>query len=277
MKKTMKRFTNKLKGIAGVSFLEIMIALGITSFVTAAIFRLYVTQHQHYMVQDDITEVQQNARASIDQLARTIRMAGYATPVGLTPIQAYNTNSDTIVLAYKEDGCEASTLINMPNATSPIICGSSVACFSAGQWVYIYHPDSGGSEWFQISSVDPGTNSIFHTSYPLSKAFPLGAIVATMKEVKFYVDTTTNPTNPALMVQNRGQAPIVFADNIVDLQFRYKMKNGMTIDQPVIIEDVREVLISLTGRSQNPNVEDVNNPYKFRTFNTTVGLRNLAL
>ncbi len=84
----MKKMMSKLRSKAGVTFLEIMIALGITSFVTVAIFRLYITQHQHYMVQDDITEVQQNARASIDQLARTIRMAGFDIPAGLAPIEA---------------------------------------------------------------------------------------------------------------------------------------------------------------------------------------------
>jgi len=261
----------------GVTFLEIMVALGITSFVTAAIFRLYVTQHQNYLVQDDITEVQQNARASIDQLGRTIRMAGYGTPVGLDPLQPFNTNSDTIILAYREDGCQTNVAVSLANGTSPLVCGSAVDCFNAGQWVYIYHPDSGGSEWFQISSVDPATNTIFHVSDPLSTAFAQDAIIVTMKEVKFYVDTMTTPSNPTLMVQNRGQAPIIFADNIVDLQFRYKMKNGMTLDEPLLVEDVREVLITITGRSKNPNVEDTNNPYKFRTFNTTVGLRNLVL
>ncbi len=177
-------------------------------------------------------------------------------------------------MTYRDDDCEVITAVNMPSGSSPIQAGSAVNCFTAGQWVYIYHPDSGGGEWFQISSVDPVAFVINHVSDPLSKAYTSDAIVVTMKEVKFYVDTTTDPSNPALMVQNKGQAPIVFADNISDLQFRYKMKNGMTMDVPPLVDNVREVLITLTGRSKNPNPEEVN-PYKYRTFNTAVSLRNL--
>lgn len=272
MKKVMK---SKLKSIAGLSFLEIMIALGITSFVTAAVFRLYVTQHHHYISQDRITEVQQNARASIDQLARTIRMAGFDVPSSLAPLQAYNTNSDTIVLCYRDNNCGAATSINMANGAVPIVCASAINCFTAGEWVYIYHPDSGGGEWFQISSIDPVTNTVFHVSDALSKGYSKDAMVISMEEIKFFVDTTTIPGTASLMVQNRGQAPIVFADNIVDLQFRYKMKNGMTLDVPPLVDNVREVLITLTGRSINANPDDVN-PYKFRTFNTAVSLRNFT-
>jgi len=272
MKRIMK---SKLTSIAGVSFLEIMIALGITSFVTAAVFRLYITQHHHYVSQDQITDVQQNARASIDQLARTIRMAGFDVPTGLDPLQAYNTNSDTIVLCYRDNNCGSATLVNMANGVAPIVCAGAVDCFTAGEWVYIYHPDSGGAEWFQISSIDPATNTIFHVSDVLSKGYPMDAMVISMQEVKFFVDTTSTPGFPSLMVQNKGQAPIVFADNIIDLQFRYKMKNGMTLDVPPLVDNVREVLITLTGRSMTSNPDDVN-PYKFRTFNTAVSLRNLT-
>jgi len=271
----MRTILNKLKSITGVSFLEIMIGLGITSFITVALFRLYITQHHHYMVQDDITDIQQNARASIDQLARTIRMAGFDLPDGVAALQAYNTNSDTIILTYRDDNCETNLSANMVSAASPIQCGSSVACFTAGQWVYVNLPDSGWGEWVQLSGVDPATNVLIHTSDPLSRAYPQTAVVMTMQEVKFYIDSTINQANPSLMVQNKGQAPIVFADNIVDLQFQYKMKNGMTLDVPPLVDNVREVLITLTGRSKNPNVEDVNNPYKFRTFHTAVSLRNL--
>jgi hypothetical protein len=97
-----------------------------------------------------------------------------------------------------------------------------------------------------------------------------------MEQVKFYIDTTTNPDNPSLMVENKGQAATVFADNIVDLQFQYKMKNGMTVDLPGLPDNIRQVLIGLTGRSKNPDPDDVTNPYRLRDFNTSVNLRNLS-
>jgi len=276
MKSDMKTLIKKFNDEKGLTFFEVMLAMTITGFVTAAIFQLYITQHQHYLIQDDITEIQQNARASIDQLAKTVRMAGYDIPDGVAAIKAYNTNSDTVILTYRENNCQGVLLNNMGSSSAPMQCNGSVACFTAGQWVYIFHPDSGGGEYVQLSSVDNGSNTLNHASDPLSKAYTKDAEIVILKEVKYYIDATTAPNNPRLMVQNKGQAPIIFADNIVDLQFQYKMKNGMTLDVPPLSENVREVIISLKGRSKDPNVEDKNNPYRFRTFNTTVSVRNLV-
>lgn len=272
----MNKMISKLSNVRGLTFLEIMIALAITGFVTAAVFQLYVTQHENYMTQDDITEIQQNARASIDQLAKTIRMAGYDTPDGVAAIEAYNTNPDTILLTFRDDDCETYLSIAMASVSSPLQCATAVACFSDGQWLFIFEPDSGGGEWFQVSTIDNGANTVYHASDPFSKAYTKDAIVISMEQVKFYIDTTSDSNYPALMVEPRGEAATIFADNIIDLQLQYKMKNGMTVDVPALPDNIRQVLIGLTGRSKNPNPDDQVNPYRFRTFNTSVSLRNLS-
>ncbi len=60
----------------GFSLVEVMIALLLSAVVTTAAFKAYVDQHKNYLIQDDITNIQQNARASLDELSRQIRMAG---------------------------------------------------------------------------------------------------------------------------------------------------------------------------------------------------------
>ena len=82
----------------GFSFLEVLIALTVMGVVTTAIFNTYITQHKNYMIQGDVSNIQQNGRASIDELARNIRMAGYDIPISLDAIVASNTNPDTIRL-----------------------------------------------------------------------------------------------------------------------------------------------------------------------------------
>jgi hypothetical protein len=47
------------------------------------------------------------------------------------------------------------------------------------------------------------------------------------------------------------------------------------VDEPVLAEDVREVMISVTGRSKHPNYEDPNSDYRFRTYTSSVNVRNL--
>ena len=83
-----------------------------------------------------------------------------------------------------------------------------------------------------------------------------------------------------MMIEIMGQAPQVYADNIFDLQFQYKLKNGLTVDVPPIAENVREVLIELSARSETPHAEgadDAGRVYRERTYNTSVFLRNIGI
>ena len=126
----------------GVSIIEMLIALLMVGVVTTSIFKLYITQHESYLVQDDITNIQQNARASIDELSRQIRMAGYDLPLGIQAIYAQNTNPDTITLVYHSSGCDTYLSSPMPQPSAELKCGSDVSCFYDGQWVFIYDADS---------------------------------------------------------------------------------------------------------------------------------------
>lgn len=271
----MNRFTQSLCGQKGTTFLEVMIALAITGIVTAGVLRLYVTQHDNYLVQEDIADIQQNARASIDEISRNVRMAGYDLPDGLPAIVAYNTNPDTIVLTYQSAGCDTYLASAMPQPSAELKCATDVSCFSDGQWIYIFEPDSGGGEWFEITHVQTAAKHLQHNTMPLSKKYGADAIVVSLGEVKFFVDTTTDCDHPKLMIQLKGQSPQVFAENITDLQFQYRMKGGALVDQPVLIDNIREVLITVTARSNYPDAER-QNPYRYRTFATSVNLRNIG-
>ncbi|MDD3732164.1 MAG: prepilin-type N-terminal cleavage/methylation domain-containing protein [candidate division Zixibacteria bacterium] len=277
----MKVILRKIRQSDGFSLLEVLIALTVTSIITLAVFRAYVTQHKNYMTQDDITEIQQNARVVIDELTRHIRMAGNQLPQGLQGITPANTNPDTITLTYRTNNCDSYLSSAMPLPSAELKCGADVSCFHDDQWVYIFEPDSGGGEWFLITHVQTGSKHIQHNTMPLSKCYGADAILLSMNQIKFFVDHTTDPQHPTLMMQLPGQTPQIFADNITDLQFQYKLKNGTIVDQPVLINDVTEVLISVTGRSRNPDyeativAEDPNSGYRLRTYTSTVNLRNI--
>ena len=269
------RATGRLKNSAGVSILEVLIALIITGIITTAIFRLYVTQHKNYLIQDDITEIQQSARAAIDELSRHIRVAGNNLPNGIAPLEASNTNPDTITLTYRVDNCQAVLDSTMAYPGAELACGSSVSCFNTGDWVYIFHPDSGGGEWFTITGLVTGSNIIQHST-PLSQAYVKDAIVISLQQVKFYVDETTDPSHPNLMLKLPGQTPQVYAENISDIEFRYRLKNGTVVDLPILVDDVREVIMTITARSRTPDAEDSGDPYRTRTYTSSVNIRNLG-
>ncbi len=265
----------KLLSIKGVSLIEALIALLMTGFITAAIFKVYINQHKNWTIQGDVTDMQQNARAAIDELTRQIRMAGYELPIGLPSIEASNTNPDTIVINYSNGGCYAPIEHAMPLPSSELRCdGHDISCFDNGQWAYIFHPDSGGGEFFLISLVQAGSQHIQHNTMSLSKCYDKDAIIVSLQQMKFYIDNS-DTLHPNLMLTLPGQAPVVYAENIEDLQFQYRMKNGTIVDVPSIDTDIREVLITLMSRTVDPDPDFAQNPYRRRTYTSRVNLRNL--
>lgn len=274
----MMKILSKLRGQTGTSFLEVMIALAIMGVVTTGIFELYISQHKNYLIQDDITTIQQNVRASVDEIARHCRMAGFDLPLNLDAIEGYDTNPDTIVLVYQTNDCETKLSAPMPQPSAELKCEDDVSCFEDGDWVYIFEPDSGGGEFFEITHVQHGSKHLQHNTMPLSRVYSADAQVLMLTFVKFYVDTTTDPSTPCLMMERPGTGPQVFAEDISDLQFQYRMKNGALFDVPLSIDDTREILISVTGHSSNPDYEmPGSDTLRYRTFNTSVFLRNVGL
>jgi len=61
----------------GFTLIEIMIAMAITGIISAAIVSSFLSQQKTYIIQENVTEMQQNLRAGMDLLVREIRMAGY--------------------------------------------------------------------------------------------------------------------------------------------------------------------------------------------------------
>ncbi len=260
-----------------MSLVETLVALFMTGLVMASIFGVYINQHKNWMIQEQLTDAQQNARAVIDELTRQIRMAGFHLPLGLNGLAASNTNPDTIVINYCDNACDAPLEWDMPQPSSELRCdGNDVTCFYDGEYAYIFDPDSGGGEFFTISHVQIASSNIQHNTSTLSKAYKKGAIVLALQSVKYYIDRT-DTTHPNLMMQLPGQAPQVYAENIEDLQFRYTMKNGAVEDVPPIVSHVREVSIVLTARTNEPDPDFPGNPYRRRTFSSKVNLRNFDI
>jgi Tfp pilus assembly protein PilV len=272
-------------GQRGTTLIELMIALVLTSIVTLAIMKTYVTQHENYLVQDDVAVMQQRSRASLDEMTRNIRMAGHHLPLGLPSIVASNTNPDTITINYHGNNCETYLVDKMPNTAAELKC-NEVSCFEEEQWVYVYDPDSAVGEWFQISEVQ-ASNHLQHRFKPknLSRQYDADAIVLALNQIKFFVDDQTDPDNPCLMVQMWQNDPEIYSDHIVDLQFQYRLANGTIVDEPILISDVREVLINVTAQSTlegssatiglGQTDQDGGRTYKTRTYASSVSLRNM--
>ena len=265
----------KLLEQTGVTILEILITLGIAGIIITAVFKAYITQHENYMTQDAVTNIQQNARVVIDELSRHIRIAGKDLPKGMPAVIAANTDPDTITLTYRISGCEAELSETMISSSSVIKCVNDISCFHDNQWAYIFESSSGDGELFQISTVDNGTRYLYHGGVPLTRAYTDNALIIVIQQLKYYVDNVTDLENPQLMLQILGQSPQVFAEGINDFQLQYTMNNNLVVDQPMITEDIREVKLSIVGQTLDPSSTDTDIKYRTRVYSSSVNLRNL--
>lgn len=273
----MKKIAKRIGGTCGASLLEVMIALLLGGLVTTAVFEVFIAQHKNWSIQDDVVQIQQNSRAAVDELTRLARMAGYQLPLGLNAIEAYDANPDTIIINFSLKGCRAPIEYDMAGPSADLrLDGHDISCFSDSQLVYIFQPDSGGGEFFYITSVDSATDRLVHTQV-LSRAYPRDAIVIDLQRAKFYIDRS-DTLHPHLMMALPNYPAVVYAENIEDLQLRYIMKGGFILDVPDIPDDIRAIEITLVGRSDRPDRDMADNDsYRRRTYTSRVNLRNLDI
>ena len=69
--------TNTCKRCHGFSLVELLVAMAITGVVMAAVFKIYTTQQDSYVLQEQVAEMQQNGRTAKYVMTREIRMVGY--------------------------------------------------------------------------------------------------------------------------------------------------------------------------------------------------------
>ena len=66
-----------LKKISGITLVELLVVLVLSSLLMAAFYRLFIAHQYSYAVQEQVVDTQQNVRAAMDLMTREIRMAGY--------------------------------------------------------------------------------------------------------------------------------------------------------------------------------------------------------
>ncbi|HEU4344877.1 MAG TPA: prepilin-type N-terminal cleavage/methylation domain-containing protein [Candidatus Binatia bacterium] len=98
---------------SGFTLTELMVAMAISMAVLAAVTTTFMTQAKIYNAQEQINEMEQNARGALDVITRELKMAGYkpngGTFVGITysasqlRIQADLVGNDGLTTGANED------------------------------------------------------------------------------------------------------------------------------------------------------------------------------
>ena len=89
----MKKYN--LKNIAGLSLVEMLIGIVITSMMIAAIYTSYNVVNKSYSQVTDRAKISRSGRDIVEMLMRDIRMAGFKYYAGSHEIAQYASNTST--------------------------------------------------------------------------------------------------------------------------------------------------------------------------------------
>jgi Tfp pilus assembly protein PilW len=113
----MRAFRTFSRDQRGVTLVELLIASFLTILVGAAAMEFYVSQHKAWLIETDVSEIQQNARAALDEIATKMKMGGYQ--VGVHP--AFEVGQDSIIVYYRNDStAHIDTVSYFVDASNPL-------------------------------------------------------------------------------------------------------------------------------------------------------------
>lgn len=94
----------KLRDPNGFTLVELMVSMGIGMVILAAVTTTFMSQTRIYNAQEQINEMQQNARGALDILSRELKMAGYKPNGGGFNGVTYSTTQLRVQADLNSDG-----------------------------------------------------------------------------------------------------------------------------------------------------------------------------
>jgi type IV pilus assembly protein PilW len=255
----------------GLTLVELLIALVLSSLLIAALYRVFISQQRTYSVQDQVADMQQNVRIAMDQMTKEIRMAGYGGNIlaifgninGFTNIITPANNSITILLAdqvgvLKQNATKATNQLKVTNASEFNTEKKKYLCLN-------------GLDNYFVESIAGDTITLTPS---LREGHPINEPVYLVKAISYYLGISGVKT---VLRRNEntegGGQPL--AENIENLQFTYFDEIGNVTSNP---PDIRMVKVTITAKTNMRDPEyKGGDGYRRRILSSHVKLRNVGL
>jgi prepilin-type N-terminal cleavage/methylation domain-containing protein len=278
------RSTRPSSASEGFSVLELLVAITIVGIVLSLLTALFATGRKYIQQQILRIETDQAIRATLESLARDLRLSGACLPQNGDFLALDGSNQGTTDSILTRTGLVEPNLTCVRTATrADVTAGAasipveSVNGFVVDMGAYIRHPDGSG-ETFVIASVTGGTPGSLGANRALSRDYPWTSGVYAIDERRYAIDTT-NPALPVLTVARNGLSPVPFAYGLESLNVEYELARNCPpcdrVDLPATEADwalVNRLIITVTGRSRT---YDLNGAYYRRTRTVGAKPRNL--
>ena len=284
MKIILKAF--RLRKNEGVTLIELLIAMAISAILIVAIYRTFIGQQKTYTVQEQVVDMQQNARVAINRMMREIRMAGFGNVIdvlslsggvnGFTQVITPGSNSlgntITIVGGFKQ--------IRRDNG-DPILIASA----SGNQITLNYATDEfdGNAHRFiciggiESNTVQSRSERILTLDEPLRYTHPPGTPIYKIHAIAYGlrddgVRVLFRDLNPNTVSSQRDTV----AENIENVQFEYFDADG---NPTAIPANIRMVKVTITARTSmsDPEFKGGTGGFRRRTITSNIHVRNMGL
>ena len=279
------------RNMAGFTLIELLVAIALGMVILAGLFRTFKVQHDSYVLQDQVSAMQQNLRAAMHFITRDLQMAGYYTnfdrnsrqldwndldgdsnpannmetgrPLifGVNNVSASGDNikDNTDVIVIVKAGSEAHTLGAGEGASAGMITLSSRDLDGDGT----ADLNNSAKKFGLLVKQDLSFAEFFQVNSASGDITPPGGLVENYTSgdtvfrtdiIIYRVDDST-PTHPCLVRKNLGSdaAYQVIAENIDNLKFRYQLNDGTWVNDPAGNQArVRAVEVLLVARTAYP-------------------------
>jgi hypothetical protein len=259
---------------AGFTLSEILISISL--FVTTSLFafQIFRIDHKILIEQEEVVDMQQNARVAHDQILRDLRMAGAGVPMlgaqsdigylyPIIPGDGGDQSPDTVRILASFEKVRTQLTDAMPNESANLKVDDA-SDFEVGAIALIEGPvDEGGyaAEVFQITHISTeGQDMIQHRQSPpwnedqkLCQTYLPESTVSMMTYRKYFIDST-DPAHPLLMISDNEETPSVLAHNIENLQVVYDLASGeRDVSSPEDPAKIKKITVTMVARTNTPD------------------------
>ena len=266
------------KNAKGVTLIELLIALVISAVLTAGIYRAFIHQQRSYTTQEQVADMQQNARVAINRMMREIRMAGCGNIQGVLPVSflgGTRTYNDVVNLDAPVAG--ALTIVSAIGG-SAVLTGqpasnqiqvSALAEFDTNNKKYI---SIGGLECHSITAIDAG-NKILTLNSDLSRVYNNGTtLVYAIRAISYRIAPDAEGKPVLRRDENTGGGFQPMANNIESIEFRNS--DGTIPLNP----NSASMQVAVTAMTDRPDPQlKVGDGYRRRQFTSIILQRNRGL
>jgi type IV pilus assembly protein PilW len=273
------------RGNQGFTLIELLIAVALGLVIIAGLFRTFKVQHDSYLVQDQVSAMQQNLRAAMHFIIRDLQMAGYYTNFDRTNRQLdwndldgdSNPNNNTEPgrpLIFAVNNASAAGIKANTDLIVIVKAGSEGRLLTAGEGasggvITLSTRDLDGDGTVDLNNTGKKFGVLVKDDLSFADLFqvdtPSGSINPPLGLTENYTSgdavyrtdliiyrVTDDAARPCLVRKNLGDdnGYQVIAENIDNLQFRYLLNDNTWVNDPTGNQTrVRAVEVLLVART----------------------------